>query len=242
MLPPSPDTATTLDTYTWPTCTRCSRNLHTNEIGRYACQICQDRARDDLTGIRALYPHLDTTTALIPRSSGHHTRTSTRTHAPLPVNVAVLDLTATGGVASRLQAIEDAWRAALGRHIGTWAGSPRQALPVHTDFLVINLERACHQYPEIADDLAALRTLHRECKTAMLTTLDPGTRLPGRVPIGHCPAATRDDGSGQPCGAPLATTYGSQTVHCNACDTTWHGAAAWEALRRAQKTLTAAAA
>ena len=236
-MPPSDTAPSTLDTYTWPTCTRCNRDLHTNEIGRYACQLCQDRAHEDLAAIRALFFSLDTTSALIPRSSGHHTRTTTRIHAPLPVNVAVLDLTATGGAAHRLQAIEDAWRAAMGRHIGTWAGSPRQALPVHADFLVINLERACHQYAEIATDLRELRTLHGECKAALRSTLDPGEPRPARVPVGYCPA-TPDTTT---CGARLTATPGAHTVRCTTCGTAWEGIAALTLLRRAQTALTAAA-
>lgn len=235
---PISDTATTdLDAYTWPTCASCSRDLTANEIGRYACRICQDRAAHDLNGIRALYPHLDTTSALIPSAAtGERTRSGTRTTAPIPLNLAVLALTATGGAATRLQAIEDAWRAALGRRIGTWAGSPRQALPAHADFLVINLEWACENYAEVGDDLTELRNLHGQCKAATLSALDAGSRGPAPVAIGRCPATPADTTT--PCGAPLTTTASATTVRCRTCGTAWEGVAEWITLRRAQTTLT----
>lgn len=243
---PAPDP----DDYTWPACTGCTRPLWDTELGRYTCRPCQTRAAEHLATIAALYPHLNTTSALLPRRSGTHTRSGTRTAAPLPVAVAVLDLTAPGGVATRLAAIEDAWRLALGRRIpvrhdhtrvfAAWRTNPTADVPQHVTFLRINLERACESYPEIGDDLTEIRRLHDQCKTAALTALDPGEQRPGPIAIGPCPAVP--DGATTPCMAPLTARPGAHRVDCRTCGARWEGARDWIALRTAQQALTAAAA
>ncbi|MBM9509964.1 hypothetical protein [Actinacidiphila acididurans] len=235
------------DEYAWPTCIACHRDLWPDEHGRHACRACQDRAAHRLASIRALYPYLDTTSALTRHRGGDSGRSGSRTDAPVPVNLAVLTLTTAGGVATRLQAIEDSWRTALRRHIGTWPGSPRQAIPVHIEFLRINLEWACESHLEVADDLEEIRRLHDQCTTALRGALDPGERRPGPVPIGPCPTplpglsgAGPAAAPGAPalCGTPLTTRPGAQRVHCPTCGTTWEGATAWINLRRAQNTHT----
>lgn len=241
---PGPDA----DDYTWPTCTACGRNLFDTEIGRHACRICQDRAAQHLTDIGNLFPHLNTTHALTPtvhRSTstpGEHRGGGTGGRAaPIPLRLDTLNLTAGGGAATRLCAIEDAWRLALGRRIpvrrdtvrvfAAWRANPAADVPEHVNFLRINLERACESYPEVADDLNEIRRIHGECRAA----LDPGARG-RRIAIGPCPITPA--GATQPCGTPLTATTANHRVRCGTCGTRWDGLADWRDLRLAQKAAT----
>ena len=142
-----------------------------------------------------------------------------------------------GGVATRLQAIEDSWRAALGRRIEpvtdagglrvlpSWRANASRAVPEHVNFLRINLERACERYESIGQDIDEIRILVAECEQA----LAPDTR-PTRVMVGRCPVAT-DTGR---CGQPLTANTRSGRVCCPGCGTEWEGHLGWAILRRNQ--------
>lgn len=231
---PSADTAPDFPHYDWPSCGPCRRDLRRDELGRYACRACETRAGEDLRAIADLFPQLNVSSALAPvvrRSANGGSAPGRGVAAPVPLRLDVLALTAAGGVATRLQALEDAWRGALGRHIATWAGSPAQAVPVHVDFLRINLQWAAEQYDGVAEDFVEMRRLRAEMVAAL-----SATARPARIGIGPCPTRLED---GSLCGAPLATTAASHRVRCSACGARWEDVAAWLELRRAQ---TAAAA
>jgi hypothetical protein len=230
-----PDT-TDLD-YVWPTCLACGKSLWDDELGRLVCRPCEDGTRTRLNQLPALFAKLNQTTALIPgsRKTSGAAPSGSRT-PPLPLRLDVIDLTGPGGIATRLQAIEDSWRQALGRRIqpatdgirvfASWRTNPARAVPGHVQFLVINLQRACEQYESIGQDIDEIRRLHAKCKA-----LADGDRRPGQVPIGDCPVRT-DDGL---CATPLTAKASSHRVQCSVCGTRWETMGEWRDLRNAQE-------
>jgi hypothetical protein len=236
---PSASTAPDFAENDWPRCGPCGRDLMEDELGRYACWACETRAGEDLRAIADLFPQLNVSSALAPvvnrsgSTPGDGGAAPGRgVTAPVPLRLDVLALTAAGGVATRLQALEDAWRAALGRRIATWAGSPAQAVPVHVDFLRINLQWAAERYEGVDSDFAEIRRLRAEMVAAL-----SATSRPARIGIGRCPARLED---GSVCGNSLTTTAATRRVRCSACGACWVDVAAWVELRRAQTAAAAA--
>ncbi|WP_435601334.1 hypothetical protein [Streptomyces sp. C10-9-1] len=228
-----------LDDYEWPTCTTptCRRDLREAELQRHVCRLCEDRARDHLRALPALFTRLNTATALTRRvRPGGGARGGP--YAPVPTNPAVLSLLGPGGIAHRLLAIEDSWRIALGRPIelrtdgwrvfAPWRSYPPLAVPEHVNFLVINLERACERYDSVGQDIDDVRRLHAECEAA----LEGGH--PGRVPTGTCPTLISSPDGPRRCAAELTATTTNHRIRCTACGTRWDGLEAWRALRLAQ--------
>lgn len=212
----------------WPACTACAKALWVDEAhaGRLVCRPCEARTAQRLAELPALFAQLNTTTVLMRGARRPGTATTGSRVPPIPPRIEVLTLTGPGGVAARLAAVEDSWRAALGRRIGTWAGSPIEAVPVHVNFLVINLQRVCEQYESIGQDIDDIRRLHAETTAAL-----SAERRPGRVQIGPCPVQLVDG----LCRMPLTATVASSFVRCPNCQTEWDGYAAWRQLRIAQQ-------
>jgi hypothetical protein len=214
--------------YEWPTCItpRCGRQLWTTEAGRYACRPCEDATSQRIAELPALFRQLDTTAALMreARRPGGSSGTGSKT-PPIPPRLDVLNLVGPGGVAARLSAIEDAWRAVLGWTVAPWRGSPAQAVPQLAGFLGNNLLWACSSYEEVGQDIDDLRQLHGECKA-----LVDGERKPGRVQIGNCPVQV-DDGV---CWTPLTASAASHRVRCGGCGARWETLGEWRELRAAQ--------
>ncbi|MCU1617394.1 MAG: hypothetical protein JWO98_4934, partial [Frankiales bacterium] len=135
--------------YEWPKCVAGpsegpgSHRLRAEELDRWACRPCEDRALKNLRELPALFTRINTTAALVRGASRQGAATSGSKVPPIPPRLEVLSLAAVGGVATRLQAIEDAWREERGRRMEPSAGSPGVAVPKHVDFLVINLQWAC---------------------------------------------------------------------------------------------------
>lgn len=214
------------DTYTWPTCTACGRDLWVNETGRQACRVCQDETGQRLNELPALFRQLDTTAALMRGARRIGAGSSGSRTPPIPPRLEVLSLVAAGGVATRLRDIEDAWRSALGWTVAPWRGSPAQAVPEHVRFLVNNLPWACDAYESVGQDIEDLRRLHAEC-----TAIVADERKPGRVSIGRCPVTLKDT----PCGAELTASAASHRVRCGACGARWETLGEWRQLRTAQE-------
>lgn len=221
-----------LDGYVWPVCSapNCGRQLWANEVGRLACYPCEDATTQRIAELPALFRRLDTTAMLMrgARRPGGSGATGSKT-PPIPPRLEVLALVGPGGVAARLSAIEDAWRAALGWTVAPWRGSPAQAVPELAGFLANNLLWACSSYEEVGQDIDDLRRLHAECKTIV-----DGDRRPGRVKIGLCPVRIDD----QPCGTPLTATAASHRVRCAGCGARWETLREWRELRAAQDAVT----
>lgn len=224
-----------VEDYEWPACTACGKALWVDEAhaGRQACRPCEARTAQRLAELPALFTQLNTTAALMCGARRPETATTGSRVPPIPPRLEVLALTGPGGVAARLVAIEDAWRAALGRRIGIWAGSPAQAVPVHVSFLVINLQWACEQYESVGQDIDDIRRLYGEITAALSS--DP---KPGRVKIGLCP--TRIESAW--CATQLTASARSFKTECLSCGTAWEGEDEWRKLVEAQQQALAEAA
>lgn len=225
--------------YEWPTCAAGpaegpgSHQLWADELDRQACRPCEDKTRNRLAELPALFRRLDTTAALMrgaSRTSGGGGGSKT---PPIPPRLAVLSLVGPGGVAARLSAVEDSWRKALGWTVAPWRGSPAQAIPHLVTFLLNNLPWAADSYESIGQDIDDLRRLHAEC-----TAIVADERKPGRVQIGVCPVRGEDG----PCAAPLTARADSHRVHCGACGSRWETLGEWRELRAAQEQVLAEAA
>jgi hypothetical protein len=223
---------TDLDGYDWPICVtpRCGRQLWVAEHGRYACRPCEDATAQRITELPGLFRQLDTTAMLMRGARRPGGSTSGSKTPPIPPRLEVLSLVGPGGIAARLGAIEDSWRAALGWTIAPWRGSPTQAVPHLVGFLTNNLLWACSSYESVGQDIDELRKLHAEC-----TALASGEKRPGRVQIGYCPTPVGDGH----CGAQLTASTGSHRVHCHACGARWDGLGEWRELRAAQEAVLA---
>jgi hypothetical protein len=229
------DNPTDLGDYDWPTCVtpNCGRQLWVAEAGRYACRPCEDVTSQRIAELPGLFRQLDSTAMLMrgARRAGGTGSSGSKT-PPIPPRLEVLALVGPGGVAARLQAIEDAWRAALGWTIAPWRGTAAEAMPHLVEFLGNNLLWACSSYEEVGQDIDDLRRLHAECKTIV-----DGDRKPGRVKIGLCPVRV-DEGH---CATPLTATASSHRVRCGGCGARWDTLGEWRELRAAQDAVTAEA-
>lgn len=225
----------TLDGYEWPTCTApgCGRELWTAEVDRLVCRICEDKTHARLAELPALFRQLDTTAALMRGARRIGGGGSGTKSPPIPPRLEVLDLVAPGGVAARLQAIEDSWRKVLGWTIASWRGSPAQAVPPLVKFLADNLLWACGGYESVGEDVESIRRLHAECTAIVLDE-----RKPGRVQIGLCPVQL-DDGH---CREQLTASAASHRVRCGNCGSRWETLGEWRQLRAAQEQVLAEAA
>jgi hypothetical protein len=241
------------DGYTWPTCVGCNHKLWDTELGRYACRPCQDKAEQHLAELGGLFAALDVTTALIPGTRRSNSTpnpptggpTAGRAHAPMPLRIDVLDLAAAGGIATRLGAIEDAWRTVLGwtlpvttdgkRVYAAWRAAPHTTITGHLTFLRNNLLWACSSYNEVAQDLEELRHLHTQATHALA-----GTPRPGRIEVGTCPTPTHALAGPGHCGTQLTATTAGGTIRCPTCHTTWADLNGLRELRKAQHALTEA--
>jgi DNA-directed RNA polymerase subunit RPC12/RpoP len=219
--------------YIWPTCVACGKDLWTNELDRLACRPCEEKSSARIAELPSLFRQLDTTAALMKGASRSSSPTSGSRTPPIPPRLDVLNLVSPGGIAARLSAIEDAWRAELGWTIAPWRGSPRQAIPQHVEFLANNLLWACSSYEAVGQDIDDLRRLHGEC-----TALVNDERRPGRVQIGNCPVPVGDE----LCWTPLSATAASHRVRCGGCGSRWETLGEWRELRAAQERVLAEAA
>ncbi|MDX2838020.1 hypothetical protein PV377_03200 [Streptomyces ipomoeae] len=229
----------------WPTCItpRCNRRLWATEAERWACRPCEEKTATRITELPVLFRQLDTTAALMKGASRTKTGVSGSRTAPVPPRLDVLALVGPGGVAARLQAIEDSWRQALGwqipvrddgvRVFAAWRSSPAQAVPAHSRFLANNLLWACERHESVGQDIDELRRLHGEC-----TALVGGERRAGRVKIGACPVPSGDS----TCGTVLTATADSHRVRCSGCGARWETLGEWRDLRAAQERVLAEAA
>jgi hypothetical protein len=216
--------------YEWPSCVSCGCDLWTAEWDRLACRPCGERTAARIAELPALFRQLDTTAALMKGGSRGSSPTSGSRTPPIPPRLDVLNLVSPGGVVSRLSAIEDAWRQALGWTVAPWRGSPAQAIPGLAAFLGNNLLWACSSYDEIGQDIDDLRRLHAEC-----SALVRDERRPGRVQIGNCPTQVGD----QVCWTPLTASAASHRVRCSGCGGRWETIGEWRELRAAQEAVLA---
>ncbi|KOT49938.1 MULTISPECIES: hypothetical protein [Streptomyces] len=142
-----------------PRCTRCRSLLWDDEMSprRPACRKCERCSAEQLRAIPDLFRRLDRSAALMKGASLGQIGGPSR-EIPAPLRLGILSLTAEGGVVTQLQAIEDAWRQALGWSMGE--KRHRADIDGAVTFLVNNLPWACDAYGEVADDLRTIASLH----------------------------------------------------------------------------------
>lgn len=250
------------DPYEWPTCItpNCGRRLWVAEAGRYACRPCEDQTAKRLAEIGPLFRRLSDTAALMRGAARGGGATSGSKTPPIPPRLEVLSLTAAGGVATRLQAIEDSWRQALG-----WETSPTvdetTTFPVSRDaegrIRVGRPAKGDRVYPHWRSQAAPQAVPERikflinnlpwavDSYESVGQDIDDLRRLhaectavaanehrPGRVKIGRCPTRLDD---GHLCRAELTATASSHRVHCGQCGTKWETLNDWRLLRSAQE-------
>jgi hypothetical protein len=239
------DNPAELDEYSWPVCVtpRCNKRLWVAESDRWACRPCEDATAIRITELPSLFEKLNTSSMLMRGARKPGATTSGSRTPPIPPRLDVLALVAPGGgIAARLQAIEDSWRSALGwpieprtdgqRVFASWRINPVEAVKEHTRFLTNNLLWACSSYESVGQDIDDLRRLHGEC-----TALANHEPRAGRVQIGACPTPV-DNGW---CGQPLTAATDNHRVHCRTCGARWDGLGEWRELRSAQEAVLAEA-
>lgn len=193
-------------------CTHCPRLLYHDELTRYACRVCEDRATEQVQALASLYGQLKQ--VLQPGKNGNHGgRVSVGRTAPLPVALQPLNLRGPGGIVTLLLSIEDSWRRTLGWTIAPFRGNHEQTLTAVVPFLINNLPWACNSYDEIAYDLKAIGRLHTQARSAVTGEHDT------RVPIGCCPVVGEEGGA--PCGEKLKVSPWALTIRCTGCGTQW---------------------
>lgn len=191
-------------------CTHCSRLLYADELNRFACRLCEGRARDNLAALPGLYDQL--AGVLAPGSRGTDGgRVSIGRSAPIPVSLHVLDMRGPGGIVSQLLAIEEAWRASLRWTATPFRGSYEQAIRGVTLFLSNNAGWACSAYPEVSFDLDVIGQLKAKAETAVT-----GHR---RRRVAATCLAEYDDGT--QCGAELRIDISASATRCRECGAEW---------------------
>ncbi|MEI5032406.1 hypothetical protein RB201_04195 [Streptomyces sp. S1A(2023)] len=249
------------DDYQWPVCVtpQCGRQLWVAEAGRYACRPCEDQTAKHLAELGPLFRRLNESATLMRGARRPGGATSGSRTPPIPPRLEVLALTANGGVATRLQAIEDSWRQALG-----WETKPtvdeRTTFPVTRDqagrISVGRPVKGDRVYPHWRTQTAGkavpehLKFLVNNLPWAVSSyesvgqDIDDLRRLhaecvavaanehrPGRVSIGRCPARYDD---GTLCRADLTATASSHRVRCGTCGARWETLGEWKHLREQQ--------
>ena len=155
-------------------CGKCRQPLWSTEIAarRWVCGRCEHDAFQKIRELPGLFRKLDRVEALLKGSGSGQIGGPTR-ELGSPLKLAVLALTANGGVVTQLQAIEDAWRKALG-----WSmGETRHHADIDgaTTFLINQLGWACSNYPDVGDDLRTIQQLHS--RLDRLDTGEPQARM-----------------------------------------------------------------
>ncbi|MEU3990109.1 hypothetical protein AB0F24_17330 [Streptomyces platensis] len=191
------------DSYQWPSCATCTRQLWEEERGRQTCRVCQGRTDEDLVslaGPNGLYATLAAT--LEPRTGTDNARVSGSRSAPLPLRLEPLSLSARGGVVTVLQTWLVDWHEQLGWTHPRWNGGLQQQLDQVVHALRINLEWAASEHPAFGDFSAEVAALVRSCQRQVT-----GEKPERRIAVA-CP-----------CGGTLRVTISTPGARCGGCGT-----------------------
>lgn len=262
------DHPTDLADYEWPICVTpgCNRQLWVSESSRWACRPCEDATKKRLFELPALFRQLDTTAALMRGARRIGGGSGGSKTPPIPPRLEVLALTANGGVATRLQAIEDSWRQALewgtpppiGERVtfpvrSAAAGRVHVGKPVRSDRVYPSWRTQAAQKTASEHVTFLINNLLWACGGyesvgddidelrklhSECTAIVNDERKPGRVQIGLCPAQL-DDGL---CRQQLTASAASHRVRCGNCGSRWETLGQWRQLRAAQEAVLAEAA
>ena len=197
------DLAADIPEYTWPTCTSCARGLRQEEVGRYACRICRDRAEQHLNalpGKQGLYAAL--ADALVPGSASGEGRVAQNRTAPLPLKLAPLSLSARGGVVTILQTWLVDWHETLGWTHPRWEGNLQGQLDQVVRALRNNLDWAAAEHPAFGEFSTEVAGIVRSCRLQIT-----GEKPERRIAV-LCP-----------CGCQMKITVSTPGARCTACGT-----------------------
>ena len=220
-------------------CIGCGRWLHAEERtrGRVACCACEDGVRSDLealTGPDGLFARLvwlgaDALTPRAGRSSSDPVVKMSKTTAPDPVRLQVVNLLGVGGVVHSLQRWVRAWYDDLGFRPPVWRGQQhfvvmvapggqKVSRPGQLDntvrALLNNLPWACEHRADFGTFKREVRRFVEDAESA----IDPTTERRRFVQVGRCP--TRVDGD-LVCGQLLQADPFAASIRCHNCNTVW---------------------
>lgn len=212
-------------------CSHCPRLLHSSELHRQACRVCEDRATEQVQQLPALYAQLEA--CLQPGRTGGSGRTSSGRTAPLPVALQPLNLRGPGGIVSMLLGIEQRWRVELDWNVLPQRGGYEATLAGTATVVADNLPWACDKYALVSDDLKLIGLLFNQASSAVTGERDV------RVPLGLCP--TVPEGGGPACGERLKVSPWAPAIRCGGCGTQW-GRDEWLRLGAAMRGLQIASA
>jgi len=204
-------------------CSHCKRLLFLAELNRFACFLCEDRAREHLKALPGQYDDLGKILAPGRRGDGS-TKVTASKSAPLPLALTPLNMRAKGGMVTLLQDVEDSWRRSRRRTIARSLRRLAGTLADVTNYLALNLTSACEQYDEVADDLDTIGTLYWRAKS-----LIEGNE-PRLIPV-RC-RYLFDDGT--ECDAPMHVDINRASAKCSDCGQRW-GQQEWMALFEATR-------
>jgi hypothetical protein len=196
-------------------CLCCPRGLY-DDLGRLACDHCEQNIHDGLAEVAALWPKLPARLEKGASIAADEPRVRTSKVDPeLPGNARALDLIA-GGVTGALLVHEDAWRRELRRMyprlpLTPWRGNQTQTLAGVLGFFHQWLRWACLSYDGIEDlnrDLYRLLVKMRDVVTG-----EPRPR-PAEVLPAPCPQ--KPDGK-RLCGGELVFTPATRLITCRSC-------------------------
>jgi hypothetical protein len=145
-------------------CLVCTRELWEDELGRYACRPCERQLADNLAALAGpggLYARLCLRIQPATHSAGPSVSGSRS--APIPASLAVLDLTANGGLVSILEEWVAAWAAHGLATIGA-GGRLQYRVDRAVATLRLNLPQAVTRYDAIDEFATELRRIHGQCE------------------------------------------------------------------------------
>ena len=184
----------TLDDYTWPTCTVCTRNLWEDERDRQACRPCQNRADTNLAAlagpptydeegriVSGLYAALDH--VLTPSGSRDGARASSSPGSQLPVRLEPLSLSAHGSIVTILQTWAEDWDQRMHREPPRWHGTLQQQCDQAVSKLRTDIEWAASRHPAFDEFHHEVAKLTRSCQR-QITGEPPERRVTVACPCG----------------------------------------------------------
>lgn len=184
-----------------PNCVVCRRELWEDELGRFVCKPCQRRLDDRLAAIAGpcgLYARLCLRMEPGARTGGESVSGSSS--PSIPANLLILDLTASGGLVSTLEAWVQDWASYGLATIGT-GGRLQHRIDQAVGTLRLNLPRAVERHPAL-DEVA--REVDGIWRTAR--ALVDGGREPAQV-----------SGACANCGKPFKFGLFDAGADCRSC-------------------------
>ncbi|MGI5515308.1 hypothetical protein [Streptomyces sp. CA-106131] len=175
-----------------------------------ACQPCEARLRGILDCIPGWYDALEHDLIPSQRAADDVPVKTSKVHAPIPVNLHVLNLRSKGGIVTTLREWETDLRVQRGEGVPVFAGDLRQTLTATVGYLTGTLAWAMTQYDKMRDLAGALDWVRSTCEAAT------GARVKLRY-IGTCPEILDDH---QECGRSLRVGPDDIEITC-ICGTSW---------------------